>query len=657
LIISGITFGLPYLTYLTNKLPFIGSGMSSVIGFIITFMPLWFIFLLSVSADRSKLSKVLAFAYIIFLVAMLITSGYLSQLGETIGVKNLYTPAIATGTSELIKKIPSMPGEIWKSITTATRQQISFATGDYYTGQVEQNQKELLGVYIENIQATDPFFYEGEQVSVWATVMARTIDKEITITPACEADDTTPGDVYLGAGRKNFTIVSLEEQEIECRIPTLSAGSHTVKIDATFDFRTMSYMKTYFMDKNRLRSMLKEGMDPLTEYKITDRAPTAIFTNGPVMIGMDLPTPPIGIDTASIPPTFGVTVSNEWEGKLLRIKKLIIYIPEGFEIITGTPNNVQERGDCTHKFDLYTPTEAEKQEGYIAYKLNPNDPTMQHLPEMQAVSSFQTFKCRLSISNIDNILGTTPITTKYFKATAEYDYITSKSTSVQVKKGLYSAAVPQQIVQLGRMSPQVFLTNLESKKTSDGISYKAVIERQPGGIAHHELVAAVLAGEDPDLDPNAVSSTGCKGLMQFCAQTAYGKDLCGNIDCTSNDRRTDPKLSIEKGSAYLTELKAKFSGKSSQNYFAVASYNVGSAIIIAAIARTGNSDPTWAEVSEKITADFLESTSSESYTGCWASGADNCWTDARRAKTAQDLKTYVSNVVDYYLPAFNGQFK
>jgi len=368
-----------------------------------------------------------------------------------------------------------------------------------------------------------------------------------------------------------------------------------------------------------------------------------------------LPTPPIGIDTASIAPTFGVTISNEWDGKLLSIKKLIIYIPEGFEINTGASGDPQARGDCTNKFDPYTPTEDEKQDGYTAYVLDPLDPTMQHLPELQAVSGFQTFRCMLTISDVDKILGTTPITTKYFKATAEYNYITSKSTSVEVKKGLYSAAVPQQIIQMSTVSPQDFLRNLESKKTSDGLSYKAVIEGLPGGTAQHELVAAVLAGEDSMLDPAAVSSTGCKGLMQFCANTAYSKNLCGDAKCLSNDQRTDPKLSIQKGSELLTSLKAKFSGKSYQNYFAVASYNIGSTVVDTAITKTGSPDPTWAQVSEQITPELLQSI--PDFNSCWASNADSCWTDARRATAVQSLKTYVSNVVDYYMAAFKGQFK
>lgn len=643
------TFGIPALVKYIGFL----SPVQTTLEFAVVFIPVWFVYLLFIASPQLKIARFFFVAYVIITIALIILSGQLTPILQSLGVSAedlTPPPGLVKKFSLFMSQVLKNAKEVPQAVSRMWQQQIAVATGDYYLGQVEENKAEPLGVTLENVQSANPFFYEGELVTVWATVKARSIDDEVTITPACSADEKIPGEIPLGGGRKNFTIVSLEEQDIECRIPTLTKGTYTIDFDAVFDFKTMSYMKSYFMDRNRLRSMLSEGIDPLTEYKITDRTPITTFTNGPVMIGMDLPTPPIGIDPNAIPPTFGITVSNRWQGKLLRIKKLVIYIPEGFSIKTGTPGSVQQRGDCSHKFDPYTPTEEEHQEGYVAYALNERDPVMVHLAELQEIRAFQTFRCRLSIDNPDKILGDTPITTRYFKATVEYDYVTSKSTSVQVKEGLYSSVKPpEEVKPMG--NPPAILVEMEEK------GYKEMVEKQAGDANHHEFVAAIMAAENPDLNPAAVSPTGCKGLMQFCAATAYDYGLCGDDRCRTNDRRAEATPSIEKGSIYLRDIKNRF-GKYGNDemveYYTTSAYNGGPELIERAIAMAGEFNPSWEKVYAQITPELMKSI--PDYTRCWGPTIDQCWNDENRAKKKLQINQFTNNVMQYRR-AFDGHFK
>lgn len=432
-VLSLIAIGLPPLVL---NVPFL-AGLQ-ILQFVILFLPAWPVYLLMFAPVKSKAYNIVRGVYVIFVVYFLVFQfgqPILSQFGimQKLTVSQSQVVATQEFGTQIVKTVENLPTEIqglWQ-------QQIAVATGDLYTGQVEQNQQTPLGVYIDALRPADPVFYQGQKVGVWATIRARSIDQDVTITPSCKADNLIPGVPQLPNSQTSFTVVSLEQQDVECTFDSLKQGAHTIEMDAEFNFKTMSYIKGYFMDYNKLASFRRSGTDPLDQYKITDKTPVAVFTNGPVGIGMDLPQPmPIGIAADQIAPTFGISLNNQWQGKINKITKLLIYVPDGFSINVGDPGNLANTGDCDHKFDKYTPTGDEVQDGYNAYKLDDNDPAVKLIGNLPENAGYQTFKCRLTLDDANRIIGSTPINTLYFKSTVSYVYQTQKSIGINVRGNL-----------------------------------------------------------------------------------------------------------------------------------------------------------------------------------------------------------------------------
>jgi hypothetical protein len=202
----------------------------------------------------------------------------------------------------------------------------------------------------------------------------------------------------------------------------------TFELGAEFDFKTLSYLKSYFMDSERLRGMRRENIDPFDQYGITDKNPVGVYTNGPVGIGMRIGTIPIGFDLeqAQSSITLGITVNNRWDGEIIKMKRLIIIMPKGFTLEEiGVPDKREvgcsdlpeaEQAICDDAFNTV----------YIV-----NDTKFPKVGE----GDFKSYRAFLRVEKDDyeKILGLNPIATKYFKVTAEYTYRMKKKKIIEVK--------------------------------------------------------------------------------------------------------------------------------------------------------------------------------------------------------------------------------
>ena len=448
-----VLFSLSLFSYL---LPLIRSWILTIISQVIStpsavfvdglmvLAPVWIVYLM-ISHNESGLVKTFSSIYITFWLTLFIIQMYSNPLyseiiGEQINIDKLKTEIINpyaplgelweiikdTGI-KIYKGAQGLPNQVSKAWTS----QIAVATGDYYTGKVDENANEQLGVYLEDIQMADPEVYEDESVTVWANLKARTLNKEkpVNVSISCWKDKKKESNKGKISPEENFTIFTLEEEEVDCFFDKyeLGKGSHSITFSAGFNFETMSYLKSYFMDKERKRAMRREEIDVFEQFDIKDEKPVAIYTVGPVMIGMEIRTDlPVGIDRSKNEETFvlGITLDNDWDGKIEKVTDLVIITPKYAKLI---------KDDVTGNYCYNYKFNETCGEENCEYKLD------QAGKKIEAVEKFISLRCPVVIDkvNYEEFLGKTPLSIKYFKVTAEYDYTIEKAISVNVEEGEY----------------------------------------------------------------------------------------------------------------------------------------------------------------------------------------------------------------------------
>ncbi|MBN2567133.1 hypothetical protein JXB02_03570 [Candidatus Woesearchaeota archaeon] len=338
-----------------------------------------------------------------------------------------------TQVQDAILDLPNFVNNLWqktdKQIQDTWEKQFAYATGDYFTGEVEDSLEEPIGVYLEDMEQADQNYKEGEPVIVWATVRAKTLrDTPVTILFKCNA--TEYGHKTRGAVVPDQIIVlTQEEEDVLCTFDNdnlLEGGVQKVLIAANFTFKTMAYVRTYFMDQDRLRSMLREDIDIAAYFGLIDLNPIAIYTPGPISLGMDTKEPPIGIATTGQGygvSRLGVTIDNAQDGVVKKIRSVKIYVPDSMDINigAGTP---QDRGLCSHAF---VASPIQDQPGYNAYELS-----QEELDRPKEFDTFQSFSCRVNIQDPQGVLNGQPIAIQYFKAVVEYDYELQETINVRV---------------------------------------------------------------------------------------------------------------------------------------------------------------------------------------------------------------------------------
>jgi len=314
-----------------------------------------------------------------------------------------------------------------------------------YVGEVDQNAKERLGVFIEEIEAADPEFRADEPITIWARLRAKTLDKPIHINLSCDADGV-PYDLLNP--RNQFTVDQEEEMDLDCTFykNKLQSGLVKIKFQAVFDFQTLSYLKTYFMDMQTLRSMKRENIDFKDRFDISPGDPRAIYTSGPVGMGIGMLEPPMGIDTTQPGKELPLSIrfQNDWEGEILDISSMTVMLPKGMYLQDdlGNIDKLQEATYCGG-FTFSTCGNQEADECQYANENNIYllDQTGNHTKliqnELFGIKDYKSLRCRVYVpeESYELMLGNTPLATRYIKVTTGYKYKLEESKSVALKKG------------------------------------------------------------------------------------------------------------------------------------------------------------------------------------------------------------------------------
>lgn len=328
--------------------------------------------------------------------------------------------------------------------------------GDYYTSQVDNNVQQQLGVSIIEVKSTDPYVYEDEPLSVYARMQAKTLKEEINISNSCYVEDPK---MHGETIPDQETISQYEDLIVDCRFDscTFEPGTRTVYFETGFDFETMSYLRNYFVDRDRLQTMIREDpkvsmpSDLLTLYGIYNTNPIALSTNGPVKIGLELEkTQPVSVDRDRNMMTFrlGITLENNWDGRIRDVNDLIIILPEEMDLeLDGSEKGTYcggydfEPKTCSDIFGANAEEWCSDSESSI-YRINQDGSNLKIIPSGQrGIDLYKSLVCRVSLpkSSYSVFLGNTPVAIKNFKVISKYTYQLKKSLSVTIRNTEYES--------------------------------------------------------------------------------------------------------------------------------------------------------------------------------------------------------------------------
>lgn len=325
--------------------------------------------------------------------------------------------------------------KVKKDVALEQEKALEYATGGYYEGKEEEGAKVELGVFIEQIKPSASSFFDDEEMIFWSTLKARTLDDEkpVKVNLKCLAGQKAlkeedksklvevEGEIEPKVLETGYIIDNYEEIDVGCRftndkVKQLSAGLHEVRFIADFDFTTQANLKTYFMDKQKKRAMLKEGIDIFKQYGITDTTPIATYTNGPVKIGAETTNSiPIGISEGDkVYPRLGITIENQWNGRIGELSILRVTTPTGIEL-SHCPREIETTNPQTNTYRI---------------KLS-DDLFSKHV---ENIDIFFSINCIMDVPKPEKILGNIPIATKYIEIEAKYNYELETAFDIEIKE-------------------------------------------------------------------------------------------------------------------------------------------------------------------------------------------------------------------------------
>jgi hypothetical protein len=350
------------------------------------------------------------------------------------------------GWSELFASV----GETYDGIQDTITLRVKQASGEqYYYGVVEENEGEKLGVYLEDLKASQSLYEEYEEINVFATLRAYTLDDTVDVNLACTSgkeDALVQGEVYPD---DTFEVYNLQEEELDCSFERLPVGTNKVTFNVNFNFETIGYLKRYFADRDAVVAATREGLDLLDEYQILDQNPVAHYTNGPIKVGMGPEQALIGVsETYTVKPRLAVTIDSGWDGTIKQLQELVLVIPEEMSLAieecsddTWSTYTVEACTAAEEKWEsaLYQECDGdmdcvedgcvEQLEGYNSYVLDMSSNT-----RYADIEDYITISCRLNVDDVAGLLGATPIATHYFYVKTRYDYQLREDTSVKVEE-------------------------------------------------------------------------------------------------------------------------------------------------------------------------------------------------------------------------------
>tara|TARA_Y100000031_G_scaffold155837_1_gene207932 strand:+ start:1415 stop:4273 length:2859 start_codon:yes stop_codon:yes gene_type:complete len=569
------------------------------------------------------------FLLLLFIVVMTVANGTPAQ-----GVLFTESEFQKASLNEVLDKLTRGISNYQRQVSLGVQKKIQYAI----TGKVEENQYEPLGVYLEGVKSVSSKYYEGEDVTVWGTVKAKTLDDPINIKIGCYVKDGTKKIGTKNVDPKNkFSVFTLEEQDFACTFDKnndpdkFKSGSKTITTFADFNFETLAFLKVYFMDRERLRAMTRENLDPFQEFDIKDKKPTAVYTNGPLEIGMETTTPLVGVSSSYLVyPRLSLSFQNRvgWEGKIIGLNELILLFPKGVKLTSPST-------DCNMKFEEYDPSkcsaacdkfvkkecydvcekhtgddegevqrviknckdlcddefsdcqtecgflfqdEGEKYTGY-ALKQESIDEINKKLSADDDYERFKFFSCKIH-PKPKEVLGNTPVTTKSFRVKTRYNYSVEKPITVSIVKDPSKDGTGKlgDFAVKGKNEIQQTIIDIARKKDVDPAIALAVVEVE-SNFRHccqdedkrkSKLCTPTIETDCPKNRLLLSADEKSVGIMQITPSSDWQK----YIDTCERKDLADLNCGITVGISILKEKYDKYKSGLSETYFRTTSDQV-----------------------------------------------------------------------------------
>jgi len=414
-LLSGIALLIPVL--LPKILhAFMGRDILNLILVLFPFYLIWFIFVEPNSPLLKTLQKIMIIFWFIIGFMAIFAAAKAGNLKHIPMLQSETGADIGGALSSLGNLIKNTWNNFWGEVGIffgAKRNESSkwwggmmnYSTGgEYYKGQEEQTEEEY-GVFIRELEQSDPNVMENEPVTIWGFLEVKTPGEDkIDINMACKYEKEEGEESIIIEGVMSPEIVTsygYDYIDFGCRFNDgFEKGLKDIIFTITYSFKTSSNIKTYFTEMETKNTYRREGMDILREHGIYDENPMAIYTDGPIHLGIDSPQLPIGIENnGEQGPRIGFTLENSWEGKIMEIEKLKLYIPNGLEL---------DSSFCDYSFD-----ELGQEGGFNVYEIN------KELGE-EGIEDYLTLRCNSKVIDKTALLGGVPVSIKYIKVFVDY---------------------------------------------------------------------------------------------------------------------------------------------------------------------------------------------------------------------------------------------
>ncbi len=367
-----------------------------------------------------KIGWIFTILGIIGIVVLLVTAPKVQLLGAENALTEVQSGFIEIGTWFETQ---------WEKIKKGGERVFEGTLGEgYFEGEVQEAAGKNLGVFIDEFRSISPTYREGEPILLFSQIRAETItDEPINIITECSLDGKKG--TITPPHAANFLVETSAIENINCDFEgdatKFSAGNYKAKLSIGFDFTTNAFVKAYFMDQQKLREFRSQNLDPAEEFGF-ETNPTAVYTAGPIMIGMNLGRMPLGVqEEIGSGPNLLLTLENMWNGKIKKLKNIIITSPVGIKLDKAYPGGVMPE-KCTG-------CEKGSQECICTYDLEKS--TKDSLGKNIITLSFHT-----EIIDPAALIGTAPASFKTFKVSMDYDYVIEEQMGITIKRKIGGTA-------------------------------------------------------------------------------------------------------------------------------------------------------------------------------------------------------------------------